>query len=380
MVLIMFYIEEKLPNNITDSHLEILLDKSCYISDSITNVVYNAEKRTIIIEFSGGEKEDIIKLRISELFESIPKLTVKESIVIKEKKRRNFSDLRLSSRKHYNQLDLATLEALDKLFLNIARKFKSVIREYNSTLNYQNLNKNKYHENFPQNIFSIFRMPHEYKTINDMKEKNDSIISSANLISCKEILQPCVCYHVYDELTESKQIGTLVYTAKGRCYRNELKWKEDNFRKKEFNMREIVFIGKPEEVTKIRKDLLDEIWGYFVKLGLSGIVQTANDPFFYLNTFNKANYQLMSSAKYELLYERQNREFSAIASFNNCGNYLCRSYGIKNTEDQYMHSGCVALGLDRWLAALKDNFGENIENWPDYLIEFLNISEEVMKI
>ena len=117
-------------------------------------------------------------------------------------------------------------------------------------------------------------------------------------------------------------------TAAGQCFRHEISWKVDPLRKLEFSMREIVFIGDNEYINEIRKTLLEHTWQCFHQLGLSGKVTTANDPFFFYDDMDKANYQLMANSKYELVAVTEKKDVS-IASFNDCGEMLCERFQIK---------------------------------------------------
>ncbi|MFP3345602.1 hypothetical protein R0J87_24270, partial [Halomonas sp. SIMBA_159] len=75
-------------------------------------------------------------------------------------------------------------------------------------------------------------------------------------------------------------------------------------------MREIVFIGDSEYINETRKTLLENTWQCFHQLGLSGKVTTANDPFFFYDDMDKANYQLMANSKYELVAVTEKKDVS----------------------------------------------------------------------
>ncbi|UNL87595.1 hypothetical protein [Priestia koreensis] len=185
--------------------------------------------------------------------------------------------------------------------------------------------------------------------------------------SSDKVLQPCICYHCYEELSD-KEISTKIISAKGNCFRNEIVNELNNFRKSEFEMREIVIFGDSHEVSNLRKNLMSDVWNLFCKLGLNGLVQTANDPFFYYEDFKKETYQLMSEAKYELIYTPKETDSKgvAIASFNYIGEYLCRKYNIKK-GNKIANSACIAFGIDRWSEAIINRYGNTKNNWPQLL-------------
>ncbi|MEH7051621.1 hypothetical protein [Bacillus pseudomycoides] len=369
----------EVPKDIKGEYLDALLNQVCYVEDSVNGIDYNKKHNTLTISYSDANAINIIKSRLQTLFSDIKNLNIKKSRVLLEKKRTEEAHIYKKNshvtKTYLNDTDLFLLERIDNIFKEMATDLGAKIREYPSTIEYKSLQKNKYHQNFPQNIFSIFKAPHDYELINQLRNIEKDIISSNHLRYSYKILQPCICYHVYDEFENSKKNAVEIYTAKGKCFRNESQWKLDQFRKTEFSMREIIFLGQPDEVKTLRENFLSKTWDIFISLGLYGKIQTANDPFFFNEDYNKATFQLLSNAKYELLYQRINNNFSAIASFNNCNDHLCRAYNIQNKES-FLHSGCVAFGLDRWLEALKENHGEDINLWPDYVKNFLSIDKE----
>lgn len=133
-------------------------------------------------------------------------------------------------------------------------------------------------------------------------------------------------------------------------------------------MREIVFMGSQEYVESKRLTIMDEIWDIFCALGLYGQIVTARDPFFHYDDMKtKGAVQLMADAKYELEFISANGNSSSIASFNNCQDTLCEKFEITDHERKTLHSGCVAFGIDRWRAALFEQYGSDSQNWPDKL-------------
>jgi len=81
----------------------------------------------------------------------------------------------------------------------------------------------------------------------------------------------------------------------------------------------------------------------------------------------KGAVQLMADAKYELEFISANGNASSIASFNNCQDTLCEKFEVTNDEKSFLHSGCVAFGIDRWRAALYEQYGPDNRNWPEKL-------------
>jgi hypothetical protein len=80
-------------------------------------------------------------------------------------------------------------------------------------------------------------------------------------------------------------------------------------------------------------------------------------------------HQLMANMKYELVVETPLGNSSAIASFNNVFDSLCKQFGITTADGRSAHSGCAAYGIDRWVQATLDQHGADPSGWPAQLRE-----------
>lgn len=262
------------------------------------------------------------------------------------------------------------MERLDKEFTRIAAKHGAEQREYPSVLNKSNMSRNQYHIHFPQNIFGVTSVRHDYKAINNFRKMAQIEPSDEFFVFQGEILQPCICYHCYEELQGKSLLDGKMLTGKGKCFRHEIEWRKNNFRRSEFTMREIVYIGTEASVLHMRNQIMEDVWDFFDSLGLKGRIATATDPFFFSQDLKtKGTYQMMSNAKYELLVTTSSGKEVSIASFNYCQDMLCSKYEIKGHNEAALHSGCVAFGIDRWKEALKDIQGQDLKKWYDIDLE-----------
>lgn len=364
--------------------VDILLDRIPYLSETITGMSYNNTEKVINLTVN---EEDPKSTKLVELKKSFRDLcnsfentrSIRERVMKSNLGSDEFTALQprennTSHSSYMCELDVLLMEKLDKEFTGIAKKHGAELREYPSVLSKKNMTRNQYHIHYPQNIYGVTSVPHDYKTINAFRIKAQQECYDDFFVFQGEILQPCICYHCYEELQEKRLSDVKMLTGKGKCYRHEVEWKKDNFRLSEFTMREIVYIGKKEWVVHARNRIMEDVWSLFESLGLQGRIATATDPFFFSQDLKtKGTYQMMSNAKYELIVRTMSGREVSIASFNYCLDILCSKYEIKDHHDEALYSGCVAFGIDRWKEALIDIHGSDMRKWPE-----MNIGREML--
>ncbi|MBG9941025.1 aminoacyl--tRNA ligase-related protein [Brevibacillus formosus] len=359
-----------------DAKIKELLDRLPYVSEDIQHAFYDVNRKCVEIDIIGEHQWDTIKDTIKELIISISDARIIEQRVIKK----NFEYSMLKEYKedladpgYLDDVDITIMENLDLIFLTLAKKYHATLREYPTTYSAKNMSKNGYHLRFPQNVYRISRIPHNYSALKTIKENGLTTIPDEYFKSEDSYLQPCLCYHCYQEL-EHKTIPHLkVFTARGKCFRQEVSWKVNRLRKNEFTMREIIFVGEAEEIYQLRNRVVEDTWEIFEAFGLNGALVTSSDPFFHYDDMkSKGAVQLFSDAKFELDAYISKGEKTSIASFNYCSDMLCKNFNLKNMEGSYLHSGCVGFGLERWKEAIKERHG--------YGEEMVNIFNEVKKV
>ncbi|QHV47443.1 hypothetical protein C1N66_30965 (plasmid) [Bacillus cereus] len=356
--------------------VELLIERIPYLSEVITSMSYD-EKNKVIIVSTKEIKPDVlpiteIKNHYSDLCKSLENIRhIKQKIVKSnlDSEIKNIDIMACHQKKkdYMVEREIALINQLDYVFIKIAQKYGAHLREYPSILNKNNMSLNKYHINFPQNIYGITSVPHNYSKINEFRSKANSDSYQRLLESTGEFLQPCICYHCYEELQGNRLDEGKILTGRGKCFRHEIEWRKNKFRRNEFTMREIVIFGEEKWVLNIRNQIMEEVWSFFESLGLKGKIVTATDPFFFSQDVKtKGTYQMMSNAKFELIVNTTNSIESSIASFNYCQDMLCSKYDIKNQTETALYSGCIAFGIDRWKEAIIDYYGWEWQNWPKF--------------
>ncbi|NEU61595.1 aminoacyl--tRNA ligase-related protein [Paenibacillus sp. ALJ109b] len=278
----------------------------------------------------------------------------------------NYFDLNGTMKK---ELAVELYSIFDLIFQNISQNYNAKNRKYSSLIPREVMDVCKYVNYFPQNAYFVAELPHDYYVLKQVKIENDI----ENFVRLNEfMLSPAVCFHCYQELKNQEIKDSIVFTAEGSCFRHEAAWRVGQHRMNEFSMREIIYFGQPEFVCQIRNDILEEIWDLFNELGFCGRIETAHDPFYFPQDSSRAQHQMLADMKYELVVEIPNSDISfSIASFNNVKDTLCREFEITSTIDKkYLHSGCVAFGIDRWVYALMSTFGLDIQCYPQKIREY----------
>jgi len=158
-------------------------------------------------------------------------------------------------------------------------------------------------------------------------------------------LSPAVCYHAYAQLAGQVMRTSAAITARGRCFRSEAT-SEPGVRQIEFEMREIVFIGSPAWVDTCLETARTRVEALAAELGLAGDWRPATDPFFLPGAMHKAVMQQLLEVKLE--YQLRSANHLALASINRHGAFFGQRFAICGPTGEPLHTGCVAVGLDRW--------------------------------
>ena len=118
-------------------------------------------------------------------------------------------------------------------------------------------------------------------------------------------------------------------------------------------MREIICIGTRESVLEHLDSFKQRIRRFLTQVGLPFEVGVAQDPFFDPNG-GRSIMQKLFPVKEEFLFGRQ----LAIASVNFHRNFFGERCDIRLHDGSHAFSGCVAFGIERWLAALGEQFAD----------------------
>lgn len=194
--------------------------------------------------------------------------------------------------------------------------------------------------------------------------QTDQYIESET-ISSGFVANPAVCMHCYIQykntiINEDEPVKIL---CKGKCKRREKKGYITLERLLDFTMREIVFIGTEDFVLNKRTEFMEKAKQFMINMQLEGNICVSNDPFFLTKDKAKVDFQRKFKLKYEMnLKIPASNHMIAVGSFNYHNVNFSKAYNIRNSQNQYVHSACVAFGLERFAYACIEQLGlENID-------------------
>jgi seryl-tRNA synthetase len=248
------------------------------------------------------------------------------------------------------------MELLDDCFLAWARRSRAEPMLYPTLIPVSELGQMDYFKNFPH--LGLFVSNIEESIIKKEYQQDDRVARPAGVpaehLCCSGFALPsAACYNIYVSLKNSQLDGTLLITTAANCYRNEAYY-EGLKRLKSFRMREVVAVGEIDDVRAhlvASRAFLDE---FATALDLPLDIKTATDPFFDVDG-PRATMQRRFPVKEEFVFDGK----VAIASLNFHRNFFGERFAIRKRDGEYAHSGCVGMGLERWIHALLERYGED---------------------
>jgi hypothetical protein len=162
-------------------------------------------------------------------------------------------------------------------------------------------------------------------------------------------LPSAVCYGVYLHLRGRTLPTRTVLTAMGTCFRNESYF--DGLRRlRVFRLREVVALGRPDEIRQHLSRFTTLSLRFADVLGLDVAHVAASDPFFDQNS-PQAHWQQLDPVKHEVLFGDL-----AIASVNEHRKFFGERCAISLEGGGPVSTGCVGWGLERWVQAVMERY------------------------
>jgi seryl-tRNA synthetase len=256
---------------------------------------------------------------------------------------------------------LALMRRLDGLFLDLAAACGAEDHVFPPFLPAAALDRIDYFESFPHLAtfpVNLERSDANLKKFSCAAVGADDRVQLTGIEAPAQVLTPSACYHFY-RLFEGHRFDKPVYvTTQTQCFR-----REDHYvpleRQWAFAMREIVCIGTASEVEEFLAAYRQRVSALLERLGVAASWERATDPFFNPTGNSKYVMQQLLPIKHELVFDGR----LAIGSVNFHHDHFGRAFDMRRGGEP-LHSGCVAFGVERWVAAIVQQFGADPAGWP----------------
>ena len=228
--------------------------------------------------------------------------------------------------------------------------------------------KGRYFENFPHHIMFQTTLDNDLQVLDEFAKngtKDGAIFK--RMITPTNVLRHAACAPVYAFLGNSKldSAKPLAMIVSGKCYRNEGNNVFELARLKEFYMKEVVFVGTPEQ-TAACLEKSRTIWDQMIELfGINCRIETANDSFFASSYKKLKIFQLMGDSKQEFrMYQPGSGTYCAVSSANAHRTHFSKEYNITNDKG-YCYTACLAFGVERLAYSLLCQTGLDVSKWDE---------------
>lgn len=269
--------------------------------------------------------------------------------------------------------------ALDRTWAETAvTRFSASEQAYPTLIPTDVLHRCGYFGAFPHLVTLASHFVEDYAALKDIRDANamsgEMTIPRHDMVAMPEAcVTPATCYHCYQGLAGKVLPDPgLSFTAVGRCCRYESGNMTGLDRLWELCMREWIFVGREEWVTAQREAAMDAMRELIAAWDIECRIETANDPFFAPMYATKSFWQSQAGLKYEtrLTVEPDAsgapRSLSA-CSFNLHETFFGNAFDISLASDEPVWTGCVGIGVDRWVLACFSQHGFEPARWPDAL-------------
>ncbi len=243
---------------------------------------------------------------------------------------------------HGAELDF--VEGLDAMIVALARADGAEVWRFAPLIAMSTLRRAGYCDSFPQHV----TVPAP------MTQGREAAVDCAHQTHA---LAPAACLPLYDAVACTDRDARLLVTTCNTCWRHERHYAVHR-RQWAFTMREVVCIGRDDDVRSFLNAWRGHLATMARHLDLNAALMAASDPFFGPGD-TKAFYQTLVGAKTELTVGGD----LAIASLNNHRHHFANAFDLR-VAGRTASSGCVAFGLDRWLAAMNERHGPDAAAWP----------------
>jgi seryl-tRNA synthetase len=274
---------------------------------------------------------------------------------------------------------LLLVDCLDRVFRDFALELGAQEKQYPVLLPIEQMEKTGYLRTSPQYSMFVSNAREDMNCLSSLAKgvREEQVVG--HLAGPRYVLSPAACFHCYMDMEGQMLEHPQVLTLRQHVFRHEgsLNWGQFG-RLRDYQVREIVFVGSHEFVTAKREKLIDLTKRWVEQLELTARMAITFDPFVVPEMQRFKKIQLLEKSKIELQLSIDPERYMACTSFNLHGAAFSQPFGFNVRGDNETVTGCVGFGLERWVLAILSQFGTDTVNWPQVLRRMIS-HEEVTK-
>ena len=246
------------------------------------------------------------------------------------------------------------------------------------------MNKMRYLEGLPEGMYYCSAPRRDPEIFEKFKQelviKKDVPIDllKEGLKDPSYVLAPAQCEPFYEffshEVVDESELPIKFFDRSGWTYRWEAGGAKGLDRVHEFQRVELVWLGKPEDVEKIRNTTVEISQKIADDMELEWYTEIGDDPFYLEGRkVEERGIQFPDIPKYEMRLVAPNQDKGvAVVSANVHGTHFTEGFSIKEAHKNVLWTGCLGIGISRWIFAFLAQKGFNPENWPKNVEERFN--------
>jgi seryl-tRNA synthetase len=252
--------------------------------------------------------------------------------------------------------------------------FNAVDGHYPAMIDADTLHKCGYFDSHPNAVTFVGNVIEDFDAIEEFRQANScsegALMPQHDHVHMDGMcLNPAACFPCYPTLTGQKFVEGQCYTWLGRVFRYESRNINGLDRLYEFNVRELVFVGDEDYVRSVRAKALPIVEELASFMDIDCQVQTATDPFFATVSAAKKFWQAAQEVKNEIkipaLGNDGTTKMLACGSINLHGNFFGKRFNFTTANGEPAQTGCVGLGIERWVLAAFTQHGFEPNRWPE---------------
>jgi len=253
------------------------------------------------------------------------------------------------------------------------KHFSAVDGHFPAFVDAETLHKCGYFDSHPNAVTFVGNVLEDFDALEEFRAAN--ACSEGAILPPREhihmggmCLNPAACFPAYPTFAGKTISDGHVVSWLGRVFRYESRNISGLDRLFEFNVREIVFLGNEDYVRDCRQKAIPLIGELAKHFDLDMTLQTATDPFFATVAAAKKFWQQSQEVKNEILIpilDAEGKEkLLACGSVNLHGDFFGQKFDIKSADGVEAYTGCIGLGIERWVLACFTQHGFDPNRWP----------------